>query len=385
MNKIVLCLVVIISLIMQINVNVVHASQGEIDDTVNGILDGIDYENLKEIESALNNFFGEDISIKERIISFFKGEANLSLNTFKNYFLGRVNSAINSIIKFLTYVLFIGILCYTLNIISLKNNDNIENNTIFYICYSLIITASTVLISNVFQNVKNALVTISTTTEIFFPLMFSISSLCGNFGVELYKPITFFVSFFSSRIVCEFFIPILSIGVVAIIVSNLSTQDRLSGLSKTIFSFFKWALGFITVIFSITLIVQGSINAQYNGASVKILKYATGSLIPIVGGFLSGGIDLMLSCAVLIKNSLGLVGVIYILLVVVGSGLELVILAFMLRFFSSICQPIIDKRFFGVLNGLADTLTYLSCLIFLCGYMFFICVLGFVFSTISVF
>ena len=164
---------------------------------------------------------------------------------------------------------------------------------------------------------------------------------------------------------------------------NALTPAPLITLS-TIFSILKWCLGLIGIIYTVILAVQGIVNSQYNGMSVKILKYTTGSMIPIIGGFLSSGMDVLLSSAVLIKNSIGLIGVIYILISIGSVGVSLLVLSIIIKISTSIAEPLLDKKFINVLMGISTIINYLIAITLLCGYVYFITVLGFIFSTISI-
>ncbi len=367
-----------------LNFNVALAKSNNFDESINDILNGIDDSIFVEINDVLNEFFNDDLSFKDRIIKFLTGEANFNLSSIKTYISTRFKDLFNGILKVLCYMLFVGIISKILNIILSKNEDKIENNTIFYIFYILAVTSATTLISKFILNVNNAINVMTKSSEVLFPLMFSISSLCGNFGVSLYKPLTCFVSYFSSVISNNYLLPLIVFGSTMMILGNLSENIKISGLSKTVFSFYKWLIGIISILYTVILGVQGIVNGSYNGISIKILKYATGSIIPIVGGFLSGGIDVMLSSAILIKNSVGLLSVLYLILTIGGTAISYVITSFIIKFGASICEPILDRRFYNFLIGVGDVINYLASIILLCGYMYFITVIGFIFSTISV-
>ncbi|MBO5926313.1 MAG: hypothetical protein J6Q38_01980, partial [Clostridia bacterium] len=322
MKKFLIFLIIILTCFsFNIKTNLVYASNNSYDESINEILGGIKEEDFIGVNDVLNEFFNEEISFKERLKKFITGEANLDVYNILSSFIFGFTSSENSFFKVLIYLLFMGILCSVINIILSKNNENIENNTIFFIFYTLIITAGSLLIGELIYNAEEIVFNLSKTTELLFPLMFSISSLCGNFGVSVYKPLTSFISYFSSVISVKFLLPLLVVGATLLLVANLSENVKISGIYKTIFSFYKWCLGIIGIAYTVILAVQGIVNASYNGISVKILKYATGSMVPIVGGFLSGGIDVMLSSAILIKNSIGLFAVIFLILKVGGAGI----------------------------------------------------------------
>ena len=377
-------LILLTIIVFGLNLNIVSAKNNNFDETINEILTGIDDSNYKDFNDVLNGFFNDNLSFKERIIKFLTGELKLDFNNVKSLIFSNFSNFIDEISSLLAYLLFIGILSTIINIILSKNNDNIENNTIFFIFYILAITVGASLISKLVYSVNDSLKKLSTTTEIVFPLMFTVSSLCGNLGVSIYKPLTCFVAYFSSVITTNYLLPIILFGGVTMIVGNLSQNIKISGLSKTVFSFFKWMLGIIFIIYTVVLSVQGIVNASYNGISIKILKYATGSIIPIVGGFLSGGIDVLLSSAILIKNSIGLISVIYLIITIGSKGISFIVSSFIIKFGASICEPILDKRFYNFLVGIGDVINYLASLILISGFMYFITVIGFIFSTISV-
>ncbi len=386
MKKRLIFLILILLMIFPflLNFNIALAKSNNFDESVNDILNGIDESVFIEINDVLNEFFNDDLSFKDRIIKFLTGEANFNLSSIKSYIFTRFKSLFSSVLKVLTYLLFVGVISKILNIILSKNEDKIENNTIFYIFYILAVTSATALISKFVLNVNNTINLLTKSSEVLFPLMFSISSLCGNFGVSLYKPLTCFVSYFSSIISSNYLLPLIVFGSTMMILGNLSENIKISGLSKTVFSFYKWCIGIISILYTVILGVQGIVNSSYNGISIKILKYATGSIIPIVGGFLSGGIDVMLSSAILIKNSVGLLSVIYLILTIGGRAISYIITSFIIKFGASICEPVLDKRFYNFLIGVGEVINYLASIILLCGYMYFITVIGFIFSTISV-
>lgn len=386
MKKLLIVLSVVLILIFNININVVLGvnENYNTDEIINDIISGINEEDFSEILSTINNYFGKDLSLKEWLIKFFSGELDIDFNSLKTYLLNGVFRVFNSVGGVLGVLIFLVVFQFVSNIIISKNNDNTEKNIIFYICYSLFIIVITKLATGVFSYTINIVNNVTKIINVIFPVMFSISGLVGNFGVALCKPITAFISIFSSSIITNFFIPILLLSLTAVLVGNISNNITLNNLNKNILNFFKWCLGILTVIFTCVVSISGLVNAQYNSASVKVLKYATGSLVPIVGGFLSGGVDVFLSSALLLKNSIGVIGVIYLFISIFGSAISILILSFLIKFFLSICEPIADKKFVNIIMSVTDIFNYLAGIIFICGFMCFLSIICFITSTISV-
>ena len=383
MKKLLIIPLFVIIFLKFVPLNVVYANDNY-DAIINDVISSIDYNSFKDITTFLNEIFNTNLSLKDMIISFFNGELNLNVNTIFKVLTSGVGRFINDFSPLICYVLFLGILCNISNIIICKNNDNIENSTIFYICYATCVALITKLLYEVVNYSVTVIENIANLLEVVFPVMFSLSGLVGNFGVTLFKPFTAVISLFTTSIVNNFFIPLIMIISACVIASNLSKNLSLNALIKNLFSLFKWSIGIFTLIFSALVTTQGFVNMQFNGASVKVLKYATGSLVPIVGGFLSGGVDVLLSSVLLIKNSVGLITVLYLIFYVASAGISILLFSFIIKFCLSLCEPIIDVKIQNCTTKITDVFNLLASLIFICGYIFIIVVISFISVTISV-
>ena len=354
------------------------------DDKFNEILDGLDNEYFTEITNFLQSVFNESKSFKEWVIAFITGNLELNFESLSSYLKGILSPLKKQLEGIILSVLACAILCYISNIILSKNNDSSEKNTIYFISYTLAVTLISGVIFNAFTITQNALSEVSKNTEKVFPILFSLSSLIGSFGVQIYKPISVFISYFTSKLTTSYFIPLLSLACILSVLGNLGSSVKLKTFYNSITSLYKWSLGIISILFTVFIGSQTLVNAQYNGISVRILKYTTGSLVPIVGGFLSGGIDTLLSSAILIKNSIGLIFVLFVLLSTVGKALIIVITSFIIKFYSGAVEPIADSKINALLISMADVLNLLASLMFVSGYIYFVTVIGFIFSTATV-
>ncbi len=356
-------------------------NQVDSDKVVNEVLEGINENDFEEMTNELNLLFNNKKTLKERLIDFFNGDLKLDGSLIFNYFKTRLFGVSSNFLSSIIFVIVIGILCTLSNVIICKINDNTMKNTIFFICYLVVVLIIVAVLNNLFEYTLNSLNNVYSLVNIVFPIMFSLVMLIGNFGVEMFKPFTAFLCFFVATISKTFYIPLLSATSQVCLLNGVSDAIKLDTLKKSLTTLFKWSLGLIVGIFSILLTCQGLTNIQYNGISVKILKYASGTLIPVVGNFLSGGIDVLMSSSIIIKNSLGIFSLIYVLFNSLVSGLSLVVFSISLKFIVGISEPLLDNRFVTLLNSIADIVSNLSALIFLSGFMFIITILFVITST----
>ena len=142
--------------------------------------------------------------------------------------------------------------------------------------------------------------------EVVYPLLLTLMAASGgSVSAGVFRPA---VAFLSSGL-CELFsavvLPVSVVVIVLAFLGNLSPDVRTERLGDLFKSVSKWLLGLTLGLFSLFLTVQGISSAQYDGMSLRAVKYLVSGSVPIVGGFLSGGMDLVLAGSALIKNAVG--------------------------------------------------------------------------------
>ncbi len=373
MKRVVL-VVIIVFISLLINVKPVNAQEIDknesFDESINEILLGINEDDFAELTVFLNDLFNGNKTLKEWVVAFLTGEETVDLDNIKKFLSGAISNVLTSVLEIVCYVLFIGITYTISNIIICKKSDNYEYNIIYFICYSVVVTLFVFVVSKVFESATESVNKMTKTIEVVFPLLITLGEFCGGFGVGLFKPITAVSSFLSSVLFSNFYIPIISTCFLCVIVGNISSTFKLNSLSKTLLSLIKWTIGIITIVFSIVLASQSLVNSQYNGLSFKIFKYATGSMIPIVGNFISGGLDTLISSAIIVKNSFGLILVLYLIFIAIRSGITILLTSFILRFFISLSEPILDNKFITLTNGVCEVLNVLSATVFISAFSY---------------
>ena len=129
--------------------------------------------------------------------------------------------------------------------------------------------------------------------------------------------------------------------------------------------------------------IQGISAGKFDSISIRTTKYTIKSYIPIMGGYLSDGMDLILASSVLIKNSIGLVGILMILNIILSPLLEIAIFSIVMKLISAILQPMGNNKLSNFLSSTSKTITMLSTCIIAIGFMFLVSV-GLVMTTSNV-
>lgn len=178
------------------------------------------------------------------------------------------------------------------------------------------------------------------------------------------------VCFFESVLV-----PLVTMEFLLKMVNGFSDTYNLQRLAVFLRKFILWGITFTTMLFLAILSIQGISGHVLDRLSLRTLKYVTGAAIPVVGGTLSGVLELLLSGAGLIRNAVGFVGLLAILLLTMVPAVKLLAICFLYTFTAAVLQPIGDSKISNLLEQAADTYKLLFSIIALTGVFFFVMIL----------
>ena len=110
--------------------------------------------------------------------------------------------------------------------------------------------------------------------------------------------------------------------------------------------------------------VQGAASAIQDGVAMKTAKFITGNFIPVIGRTFTDAADTVLSASLLLKNAVGIVGLIIILFFALFPAIKVVVIALIYKLVAAILQPIGDGPVITTLNTISTYILYiLACLL----------------------
>lgn len=90
------------------------------------------------------------------------------------------------------------------------------------------------------------------------------------------------------------------------------------------------------------------------GITAKTTKTIVSSAIPVVGKILGDAVDTVLGSGIILKNAIGLVGVILILGICIMPILKLAVLTATYKLLATVTQPIADEKIISLLEQIGD-------------------------------
>ncbi|MGG7060666.1 stage III sporulation protein AE, partial [Clostridium tertium] len=102
----------------------------------------------------------------------------------------------------------------------------------------------------------------------------------------------------------------IAVAFAILVINNLSKNVRLKKLSSFIKQINLVSLGAMFTIYLGLVSMQGLYVKNIDNFTVKTAKFAIGNFIPVVGGFVSDSVDILLSSSQLIKGVFGGIGLV---------------------------------------------------------------------------
>ena len=113
-------------------------------------------------------------------------------------------------------------------------------------------------------------------------------------------------------------------------------------------------MGIILTIFVGVVSLEGTLASSVDGITAKTAKTVVSSAIPVVGKILGDAVDTVLGCGVVLKNAIGIVGVIIVIGICIMPIIKLTILFLSYKLLAVVSEPIADKKIVELLEQIGD-------------------------------
>lgn len=356
MRKIIVIFLIAIFFILSINSVVIAtdentASQEEILESQQDSLNISSF--IEETKKYTQNTF-EDLDMGEIFSSAITGDIDNErlLKTFFNI----AGEEVLDCISILGSIVVIIVIHSILKSIS----EGLENKSIsqitYYVQYILIVTLIMTNFADILSMVTTSINNLVGFMNSLIPILITLMLTTGNIAsAGIIEPIILFIITFIGNFITSVLIPFVLIANVLGIVSKVSDRVQVDKLSKFFNSSVVWVLGIVLTIFVGVLSVEGSLSSTVDGITAKTAKAAVTNFIPVVGKILGDAVDTVIGCSNVLKNAVGIIGVIVILCICVGPIIKLAVLMALYYLAGAVCQPIADDKIVKLLDQMGDT------------------------------
>lgn len=239
-------------------------------------------------------------------------------------------------------------------------SEGLENKSVaqitYYVQYILIATLIMTNFADIITMVKDSVNQLVQLANLLVPILMTLILTTGSIAsANMLQPILLFLITFIGNFINAIIIPILLVSTAIGILSKISDRIPLDKLSKFLKSSIIWILGVVLTLFVSLVSIEGSLSSSVDGITAKTTKAAVSSFIPVVGKILGDAVDTVIGCASILKNAVGVVGVIAIIGICITPIIKLTLLMGTYYIGAAICQPIADEKVIKLLEQMGDT------------------------------
>ena len=307
---------------------------------------------IKNAEKFTGEFF-EDIDINEILNDAIKGEVDNS--TLLKKILNILGKEVTTNIKSLVSILAIILIHSILKSISESLENNNISKLIYYVQYILIVTVIMSNFTDIIKLVQDTTVNLIGFMNALVPLLITLMMYTGSITTSsVVEPIILFMINFIGNIIQNLIIPFVLVLTSLVIISKISDKVHIDKLSKFFKSGIVWFLGVVLTVFVGVVSLEGTLSSSVDGITAKTTKAVVSSAIPVVGKILGDAVDTVLGCGIVLKNAVGLVGVVIVIGICIMPILKLFVLSVSYKLLSTVVQPIADEKIIDLLEQIGD-------------------------------
>lgn len=353
------------------------AEESGSDDEVNieDMLNELDTSGLKDLFGTLDDdqkkLFGSDIV--EFVRSVANGENALDTNSLVSYLLSAAGKSVSAFLPMVLSVVAVVVLMSLLS--GLKGSfasstmESIFNFATVLLCFGIVF-------AQVFTTVSRCSALISKLKmqmEAVFPVLFTLMTALGASGsIAIYQPAVAVLAFVITQLVSLVVLPLIIVITVFSAVGGLSGVVKLNGIVKFLSSLTKWIMYSSFFIFLALLSLKGVTASVYDNMSVRTAKFALSKYVPVIGGYLSEGLNLVLAGTVMVKNAVGFTSIVLLIVSVVPTLLSLIFLSLSLKLASGVCETLGNDKISTMLSSVSGSVGLLVAVLLGIVFLYFV-------------
>ncbi|MFC3768282.1 stage III sporulation protein AE [Paenibacillus sp. GCM10012303] len=254
-----------------------------------------------------------------------------------------------------------------------------EKNNVSKVAYAISYMVLLLIAINSFsvaiQYAKSAITSMIQFMIAVIPLMLTLLGSMGNVAsVTVLHPIIVFMIHAVGTLIYTIVFPLMFFSAVLHIVSSISDKYKVTQLANLLRNISVAALGITVTVFLGVISVKGGTGAITDGVTIRTAKYITGNFVPVVGRLFTDASDTVIGASLLVKNAVGLAGVIIIVFLCAFPAIKIMALALIYNVSAAVMQPLGSNPIISCLQTIGKSLIYVFAALAAVGLMFFLAI-----------
>lgn len=338
----------------------------------------LDSLNIKELELVLedlkrgNEDYFPSMNIKDYILSVLRGDVSLDFGGMARGVIKTMLDEVISNLSLIIQILVVTIACSILTNLQTSFEEDSIAQLGHYACYiilSMMIINSFVLAIGLAKDTVTKMVDFM---EVILPILLVLLTAVSGTGTRLlFHPMVIGTVNIIGNLIKSLVFPLILFTFIVGIISNISQKAQFTKLSELLRQIVVFILGGAFTIFVAIITIYG-IGSNLDGITIRTAKFAVDNFIPIIGKFLSDAVETVVGGSAILKNGIGIVGLIALFLIILFPAVKILVLIFVYKLIAALVQPIVTDNISDCLGEVSKDLIMVLVGILTVATMFFI-------------
>lgn len=323
--------------------------------------------------AGISPYLEDEYFFNETVDSLTKGTLKLDpvslIKTVGEDFLREAKSSL----KIVLTLLLISVLSGVISIVSSSFGGKTSSEAAFFACFTLMsglgiqcFMTSLSYGAEVIEKMNNFITKLS-------PLFMMLIAACGKpLSAASFSPVLSGSVYIISILIKNVLIPLITFSAVLGVAGNISEKVQITNFCKVVRSISKWLMAAIITLFTGISAVYGFSAPALDAMSAKAIKFAVGSMVPVVGGFLSDTLETIVSGTKLMKNAVGTAGIVVLISACCIPVIKIGIIQLILRLAAAVAEPVTDTRISRMLWDVSEAVTSVFGIVIMTAVLFLI-------------
>lgn len=310
---------------------------------------------LGQMQDAVNQILKEDsFSIEEILNQILKGESLFQKETMSKWFKNIVKAQLQREQKAMFQVVLLVLLAAVFSNFTAVFGDGKTGETSFYITYMLLLALLIKSFGSMGVELKKLLENFILFLKALMPSYFlAVTASSGSATAMIFYEAVLFLIYVIQVVFLKGIVPAIYVLALVELVNYLHSEDFLSKMAELLQTLIEWSLKSCMAVVLGMQLIQNMIGPAMDSLKRDIIG-KTAASIPGIGNAINGVTEVALGTAVIIRNGIGVVGIIILVCIGIRPVIRLALLAFLYKLLAAVVQPVSDKRMTGALSTIGN-------------------------------
>lgn len=310
---------------------------------------------LGQMQDAVNQILKEDsFSIEEILNQILKGESLFQKETMSKWFKNIVKAQLQREQKAMFQVVLLVLLAAVFSNFTAVFGDGKTGETSFYITYMLLLALLIKSFGSMGVELKELLENFILFLKALMPSYFlAVTASSGSATAMIFYEAVLFLIYVIQVVFLKGIVPAIYVLALVELVNYLHSEDFLSKMAELLQILIEWSLKSCMAVVLGMQLIQNMIGPAMDSLKRDIIG-KTAASIPGIGNAINGVTEVALGTAVIIRNGIGVVGIIILVCIGIRPVIRLALLAFLYKLLAAVVQPVSDKRMTGALSTIGN-------------------------------